>query len=114
MSSSVYSVSVRVPVSTFENWPILLSMSSNQSSNNIFQQYEEAKKLGGKFVKLSSGEWRTLQFNMNKIAIVDSEFEGKKTEGKSFEFTVIDPREPQSEKVLSIGVKKAEGIMTLL
>jgi hypothetical protein len=89
-------------------------MSTTQPSRNIFQEYEEAKKLGGKFVKLTPGERRTLQFNVNKIAIVDSEFEGKKTGGKSIEFTVLDPREPQSEKVLSMGVKKAEGIMAML
>lgn len=77
-------------------------MSTNQPSKNIFQEYEEAKKLGGKFVKLTPGERRTLQFNLNKIAIVDSEFEGKKTGGKSIEFTVIDPREPKSEKVMDI------------
>lgn len=86
---------------------------SNQTKN-IFEQYEEAKKASGKFVKLSPGERRTLQFNLSKIAVVDSDFEGKKTGGKSTEFIVIDPREPQIEKILSMGVRKAEGIMTLL
>jgi hypothetical protein len=91
-------------------------MSNPQTSaaTNIFQQFEEAKKSSGKFVKLSPGEKMTLQFNLNKIEIVDSEFEGKKTGGKSIQFTVINPKEPMSEKVLSMGVKKADGIMALL
>jgi hypothetical protein len=85
---------------------------SNQA--NIFQQFEEAKKSSGKFLKLAPGEKRTLQFNVNKIAIVDSEFQGQKTGGKSIQFTVIDPHDAQAEKVLTMGVKKAEGIMALL
>lgn len=84
------------------------------SNANIFQQFEEAKKTGGKFLKLAPGEKRTLQFNVSKIAIVDSEYEGKKTGGKSIQFTVIDPKEPSAEKILTMGVKKAEGIMALL
>lgn len=86
---------------------------SNQS-NDIFQQYQEAKNSGGRFVKLAPNERRTLQFNVSKIAIVDSEFQGQKTGGKSIQFTVIDPKEPQTEKILTMGVKKAEGIMALL
>lgn len=86
-------------------------MSTNQ---NIFDQFEQAKKSSGKFLKLSSGEKRTLQFNTSKIAIVDSEFEGKPTGGKSIQFTVLDPKEPTVEKILTMGVKKAEGIMALL
>jgi hypothetical protein len=84
------------------------------STTNIFQQFEEAKKASGKYLKLAPGERRTLQFNVNKIVIVDSQFEGKPTGGKSIEFTVIDPISPQMEKVFTIGVKKAEGIMALL
>lgn len=81
---------------------------------NIFDQFEQAKQTGGKFLKLAPGEKRTLQFNVAKIQIVDSEFEGKKTGGKSIQFVVIDPKEPQAEKILTMGVKKAEGIMALL
>jgi hypothetical protein len=84
------------------------------SNTNIFEQFETAKKQSGKFLKLTPGEKRTLQFTVNKIAIVDSEFEGKPTGGKSIQFTVIDPHEPQLEKILTMGVKKAEGIMALL
>ena len=89
---------------------------SNQihANTDIFQQFEEAKRSSGKFLKLAPGERRTLQFNVGKIAIVDSEFEGKKTGGKSMQFTVIDPKEPMAEKVLTMGVKKAEGVMALL
>lgn len=81
---------------------------------NIFEQFEEAKRTGGKFLKLAPGERRTLQFNPARIAIVDSEFEGKKTGGKSIQFAVLDPKDPQAEKILTMGVKKAEGIMALL
>jgi hypothetical protein len=88
-------------------------MSTNQTTN-IFQAFEEAKKASGKYLKLAPGERRTLQFNVKKIEITDSEFEGKKTGGKSIHFTVIDPKEPQSEKILSMGVKKADAIMALL
>ncbi|HVX03400.1 MAG TPA: hypothetical protein VHA09_09635 [Nitrososphaera sp.] len=84
------------------------------TNQNIFQAFEEAKKTSGKFLKLAPGERRTLQFNVNRIEITDSEFEGKKTGGKSIHFTVIDPKEPQMEKVLSMGVKKADAIMALL
>jgi hypothetical protein len=86
-------------------------MSTNQ---NIFQAFEEAKKASSKYLKLAPGERRTLQFNLKKIEIADSEFEGKKTGGKSIHFTVIDPKEPQTERVLSMGVKKADAIMALL
>lgn len=65
-------------------------------------------------MKLAPGEKRTLQFNIGKISIVDSEYLGQKTGGKSIQFTVIDPKEPQTEKLLTMGVKKAEGIMALL
>lgn len=85
-----------------------------QANTDIFQQFEEAKRASSRFLKLAPGERRTLQFNVSKIAIVDSEFQGKKTGGKSMQFTVIDPKEPQSEKILTMGVKKAEGIMALL
>lgn len=87
---------------------------SNQPNANIFDQFEEAKKASGKFLKLAPNERRLLQFNLTKIEIVDSEYQGKKTGGKSIQFTVLDPKEPQSEKILSMGVKKAEGIMALL
>lgn len=86
-----------------------------QAQNNpIFDQFEEAKKLSGKYIKLGPGERIQLQFNVNKIQIVDSEFEGKKTGGKSIEFTVLDPREPEQERILSMSVKKADAIMALL
>lgn len=87
---------------------------TNQSNVSIFDQYEEAKKASGKFLKLVPGEKRILQFNLSKIEILDSEYQGKKTGGKSIQFTVLDPKEPQAEKLLSMGVKKAEGIMALL
>lgn len=86
---------------------------SNQTKS-IWEQYEEAKKNTGRYLKLASGERRVLQFNVNKIEIADSEFEGKKTGGKTVHFTVMDPRDPALEKILSMGVKKAEGIMALL
>ena len=84
------------------------------SNPSIFDQFETAKKQSGKFLKLAPSEKRTLQFNVNKIAITDSEFEGKPTGGKSIQFTVIDPHEPQLEKILTMGVKKADPIMAML
>jgi hypothetical protein len=93
------------------------STSNNQNQTNntsIWQQYEDAKKASGKFIKLSPSERRTLQFNTSKIQIVDSEFEGQKTGGKTIEFCVIDPHEPTLEKVLAMSVRKAEGIVALL
>nr|WP_294804506.1 hypothetical protein [uncultured Nitrososphaera sp.] len=84
------------------------------ASSNIFQQFEEAKKTSGKFVKIAPGEKLTLQFNLSQIEIVDSEYEGKKTGGKSVQFTVIDPRVADVQKILTISVKKADGIMALL
>jgi hypothetical protein len=89
-------------------------MSTANQNANIFDQFETAKKQSGKFLKLAPQEKRTLQFNTAKIAIVDSEFEGKPTGGKSIQFTVIDPHEPQAEKLLTMGVKKADPIMAML
>lgn len=84
------------------------------SNTNIFEQYETAKKQSGKYLKLAPNEKRTLQFNLSRIEIADSEFEGKKTGGKSIHFTVIDPKDQTVEKILSMGVKKADAIMALL
>ena len=80
----------------------------------VFQQFDDAKRTGGRFLKLAPGEKRTMQFDVNKIAIVDSEFQGKKTGGKTIQFIVVDPKAPQDDRVLSMGVRKAEGIMALL
>jgi hypothetical protein len=91
-----------------------MSYSTNSQTNPIFEQFEEAKKASGKFLKLAPGEWRTLQFNVNRIEIADSEFEGQKTGGKSIHFVVLDPKEPTVERILSMGVKKADAIMALL
>lgn len=87
---------------------------SSQPNPNIFDAYEQAKKVSGKFLKLAPGEKKILQFNISKIEIVDSEYQGKKTGGKSINFGVLDPKEPQAERVLSMNIKKAEGIMAAL
>ena len=87
----------------------------NLANNHpVFQQYEAAKQLGGKFLKINPGERLALQFNLNRIEFQESEYDGKKTGGQSAHFSVIDPREPTRERTLSMGVKKAEGIMALL
>lgn len=39
------------------------------SPSYIFEQFEQAKKESGRFLKLAHGEKRTLQFNPSKIAI---------------------------------------------
>jgi hypothetical protein len=87
---------------------------SNNQNQNIFDQFETAKKQSGKYVKMLPGERRTFQVNLSKTRIVDSVFEGKATGGKSVEFCVIDPMEPQVERILAMGVRKAEGVMALL
>jgi hypothetical protein len=88
--------------------------SNNQNQTNIFEQYEQAKKESGRFLKLTPGERRALQFNVNAITIRDSEFEGKLTGGKSVDFAVIDPALPQVQKIFTVSVKKADAIMALL
>lgn len=84
------------------------------TTQGVFQLFEDAKRTGGRFLKLAPGEKRTMQFDVNKIAIVDSEFQGKKTGGKTIQFIVIDPNDPQNDRVLSMGVRKTEVIMALL
>lgn len=90
------------------------SSSNPNNQTNIFEQYEQAKKESGRYLKLAPGERRILQFNINAITIRDSEFEGKLTGGKSIDFTVIDPALPQVQKIFTVSVKKADAIMALL
>jgi len=74
-----------------------------------------AKKTSGRFVKFEAGEKKVLQFNINKIKIVDSEFEGKRTGGKTIEYTVIEPKvDPAQEKILAVSIGKTDGINALL
>jgi hypothetical protein len=86
----------------------------NVNQTDIFQQYEEAVRKSGRYLKMLSGEKRTLQFNLQKVVIKDTEYLGHKTGGQTIEFTVIDPREPQIERILPMGARKAKGIMDLL
>jgi hypothetical protein len=55
----------------------------SSSNQNIFEQFKTAKKQSGKFLKLPSNEEETLQFKVNKIQIVDSQFKAKRTAEKS-------------------------------
>ncbi|HEX7031515.1 MAG TPA: hypothetical protein VF172_00800 [Nitrososphaera sp.] len=94
--------------------PTTRFFSTSLTTTNTFEQCEHAKKSNSKFLKLIPSKKRTPKFNASKIAIVDSEFQGKPADSKPIQFTVMDPKEVQFEKALTIRVKKVEGIMALL
>ena len=60
-------------------------MSTNQ---NIFEQIEQAAENQTKFIKIQAGQAMTLTFDANKVRLIDSEYEGKKS--KRVEYDVIN------------------------
>lgn len=55
---------------------------------------------------MSDGEIRKLQFDENKIEIVDNEFEGKTTKRVNYKVTDLD-RPDEGEKTLSMALNTA-------
>lgn len=95
-----------------------MSASTNNSpvseqAQTLFQLIEDERQKQSKFIKLQSGETRTLQFNPDKVILSDDEFEGKKS--KRVHYTVIDPKLPlEGEKTLPMSLTNAISINALL
>jgi len=81
---------------------------SNGKSKNIFEQIEQESKKQSNYLKLNDGEIRTLQFDSNKIHLVDNEFDGKITRRVEYEVTDRDTNE--GEKILSMALLNARQI----
>ena len=85
----------------------------SEQVETVFQQIEEERQKQGRFIKLQSGETRTLQFNPNKVQLTEDEFEGKKF--KRVHYSVIDPKMAlEGEKTLPMSLTNAISINALL
>jgi hypothetical protein len=90
-----------------------LSNQVSEEANTVFEQIEEERQRQGRFIKLQSGETRTLQFNSNKVQLTEDEFEGKKF--KRVHYAVIDSKMPmEGEKILPMSLTNAISINALL
>lgn len=90
-----------------------MSTGLSEQTQTVFQQIEEERQRQGRFIKLQSGETKTLQFNPNKIELTEDEFEGKKF--KRVHYAVIDPMfAMEGEKILPMSLGNAISINTLL
>jgi hypothetical protein len=79
----------------------------------MFQQIEEERQRQGRFIKLQSGETRTLQFNPNKVQLTEDEFEGKRF--KRVHYAVLDPKMAlEGEKILPMSLTNSISINALL
>lgn len=86
---------------------------NTNTESNIFEQVELESQKQSRYLKLQDGEVKTLQFNRNKIALVDNEFNGKVT--KRVEYKVIDPEKAaDGEKTMSMAITNARRINRLL
>jgi hypothetical protein len=89
------------------------NISVSEQIETVFQQIEEERQKQGRFIKLQSGETRTLQFNPNKVQLTEDEFEGKKF--KRVHYAVIDPKMAlEGEKTLPMSLTNAISINALL
>ncbi|MEP6576582.1 MAG: hypothetical protein ABJB85_09160 [Nitrososphaerota archaeon] len=90
-----------------------ISVSVSEQAQTVFQQIEEERQRQGRFIKLQSGEIRTLQFNPNKVQLTEDEFEGKRT--KRVHYSVIDPQTAlEGEKTFAVSLTNAISINALL
>jgi len=89
------------------------NISVSEQAQTVFRQIEEERQKQGKFIKLQSGETRTLQFNPNKVQLTEDEFESKKV--KRVHYSVIDPKMAlEGEKILPMSLTNAISINALL
>ena len=98
----------------------------SEETKEIFAQIRQEREAQGKFFKLQSGEKKVLQFNPNRVEVVEAEFDepGKNTKRKTKQvpYGVIDPqiasdeRIPldQKEKILPMSLTNAISINALL
>jgi hypothetical protein len=56
----------------------------SEETKEIFAQIRQEREAQGKFIKLQSGEKKVLQFNPNRVEVVEAEFDepGKNTKRK--------------------------------
>jgi hypothetical protein len=87
----------------------------SEEMNKIFEHIEEERQRQSRFIKLQSGETRTLQFipSPNNIEVTEDEFEGSKY--KRVHYFVIDPNMPMGgEKILPMSLNNAISINAFL
>ncbi|MEP0825185.1 MAG: hypothetical protein HRF40_06845 [Nitrososphaera sp.] len=99
-------------------------MTKNSTENNksIFDAIEAEHHKRGKFIKLQSGEKRVFQFLVEpeneKIRLVDREYTDKSTgtvtTSKRVQYCVIDPKSPDSEKILELPLRASSQLNALL
>jgi|SRR5215207_10100 hypothetical protein len=98
----------------------------SEKTKAIFDQIRQERAVQGKFIKLQAGEKKVLQFNPNKVQVVETEFDepGKNTKRKTKQvhYGVIDPQTAsddripmeQKEKILPMSLTNAISINALL
>jgi hypothetical protein len=61
------------------------STTISEKTREIFTQIRQGREAQGKFVKLQGGEKKVLQFNPNRVEVVEAEFDepGKNTKRKT-------------------------------
>lgn len=90
-----------------------MSNQVSEEANTVFEQIEEERQRQGRFIKLQSGETKTLQFNPEKVLLTEDEYEGKKF--KRVHYAVIDPKMAfEGEKILPMSLTNAMNINALL
>ena len=80
------------------------------STNPIFEQIEQAAENQTKFIKIQAGQAMTLTFDANKVRLIDSEYEGKKS--KRVEYDVIN--EGGNPKTITFSLSWALNLNELL
>lgn len=98
----------------------------SEKTKEIFAQIRQEREAQGKYIKLQAGEKKVLEFNPNKVEVVEAEFKepGKDTKRitKQVHYGVIDPQIAsdenipldQKEKILPMSLTSAISINALL
>lgn len=81
-------------------------------SKSIFDQIKEESQKEGRFYKINPGEKRVFKFDINKIQIVDAEYQGKKS--KHVRYSVVDVNIPSEEKYFELALGHVVQLNALL
>lgn len=92
--------------------PAPVTTEISEQAQKAFQEVEELREKQSRFLKLQSGETRTIQFDPEKFNISEDEFDGKKT--KRVHYEVTDPKSPLDVKILPMSPTNAGNINALL
>ena len=84
----------------------------SSQNKTIFDQIKDVQEANSKYVKLEVGIKRIFKFDVSKIAIVDTEFQGQKK--KRVRFEVIDPNKPFETKLVELSPTHATQLGALL